>query len=95
MEDKQFGLPVSLSLPHRVTRSPGLPVSQSPVPYLLHGHRRGEAFSFPYSRAAELVTGLKETHKHGVRYPIPTYLRFEADMPPSYQQLEKLWQEEA
>lgn len=52
------------------------------------------AFSFPYQRAAEVLTGLQQTHAHGVRYPIPTYLRFEAEMPPSYQQLEQLWHEE-
>lgn len=49
------------------------------------------AFAFPYARAAELVVGLAETHRHGVRYPIPSFLRFEADFPPSYQQLERLW----
>lgn len=53
------------------------------------------AFAFPFHRAAELMNGLRETHKHGVRYPITTYLRFEAEMPPSYQQLEQLWREEA
>lgn len=52
------------------------------------------AFSFPYTRAEEILTGLAETHKHGVRYPVPNFLRFEADFPPSYQQLERLWSEE-
>lgn len=52
------------------------------------------AFAFPYHRAEELLIGLQRTHAGGVRYPIPMYLRFEAEMPPSYQKLEQLWQQE-
>ena len=34
------------------------------------------AFAFPYSHAQDLIDGLEGTHKGGVRYPIPTYLRY-------------------
>ncbi len=50
------------------------------------------AFTFPYSMANEIASGLEKTHKRGVRYPIPQYLRFEADYPASYQELEKMWE---
>jgi uncharacterized protein (DUF169 family) len=51
------------------------------------------AFTFPFPVSDEIVEGLEKTHKMGVRYPIPQYLRFEATYPPSYQELEKMWDE--
>jgi len=51
------------------------------------------AFTFPFDRADEIVEGLEKTHATGVRYPIPNYLRFQADFPKSYQELEKIWAE--
>jgi hypothetical protein len=51
------------------------------------------AFTFPFDRAEEVVEGLEKTHAGGVRYPVPIYLRFQADVPKSYQELEKIWQE--
>jgi uncharacterized protein (DUF169 family) len=49
------------------------------------------AFTFPFAMGEEIVEGLEKTHRMGVRYPIPQYLRFEAEYPPSYQELEELW----
>jgi len=49
------------------------------------------AFTFPFTMAAEVVKGLEGTHAGGVRYPIPHYLRYQAEFPKSYQELEKLW----
>ncbi len=49
------------------------------------------AFTFPFEIAGEVVEGLEKTHAGGVRYPIPIFLRFQADFPKSYQELEKLW----
>jgi len=49
------------------------------------------AFTFPFGMAEEVVEGLEKTHAGGVRYPIPVYLRFQAEFPKSYQELEKLW----
>jgi len=51
------------------------------------------AFTFPFDRADEVVEGLEKTHAGGVRYPVPIYLRFQADFPKSYQELEKIWAE--
>ena len=51
------------------------------------------ALTFPFDRAEEIVEGLDKTHAGGVRYPIPVYLRFQADFPKSYQELEKIWTE--
>jgi uncharacterized protein (DUF169 family) len=49
------------------------------------------AFTFPFAMAGEVVKGLEGTHAGGVRYPIPLYLRYQAEFPKSYQELEKLW----
>jgi uncharacterized protein (DUF169 family) len=51
------------------------------------------AFTFPYSMAEQVVRGLEGTHAGGVRYPIPVYLRYQAEFPKSYQELERLWAE--
>jgi uncharacterized protein (DUF169 family) len=51
------------------------------------------AFTFPFAMAEQVVKGLEGTHAGGVRYPIPVYLRYEAQFPKSYQELEKLWAE--
>jgi uncharacterized protein (DUF169 family) len=49
------------------------------------------AFTFPFAMADEIVKGLEGTHAGGVRYPVPVYLRYQAEFPKSYQELEKLW----
>lgn len=51
------------------------------------------AFTFPFARAEEVVKGLEGTHAGGVRYPIPVYLRYQAEFPKTYQELERLWSE--
>lgn len=51
------------------------------------------AFTFPFRMAEQVVKGLEGTHAGGVRYPIPAYLRFQADFPKSYQELERLWEQ--
>jgi uncharacterized protein (DUF169 family) len=35
------------------------------------------AMAVPATRLDELIEGLRKTHERGVRYPIPTYLRYE------------------
>lgn len=49
------------------------------------------AFSFPRAKSEELIAGLEGTHKGGVRYPIPTFLRFTGEFPESYRKLEDFW----
>jgi uncharacterized protein (DUF169 family) len=52
------------------------------------------AFTFPWRMAEEVVKGLEGTHAGGVRYPVPVYLRYQAEFPKSYQELERLWAED-
>ena len=49
------------------------------------------AFTFPFAMAQQVVRGLEGTHAGGVRYPVPVYLRFQAEYPKSYQELERRW----
>jgi len=51
------------------------------------------AFTFPFSAGDRVVKGLEGTHAGGVRYPIPVYMRSQAEFPPSYRELERLWGE--
>jgi uncharacterized protein (DUF169 family) len=51
------------------------------------------AFTFPFAMAEQVVKGLEGTHAGGVRYPVPVFLRFQAEFPKSYQELERLWNE--
>ncbi|HEV1993414.1 MAG TPA: DUF169 domain-containing protein [Candidatus Acidoferrum sp.] len=49
------------------------------------------AFSLPGAKMEELVEGLAGTHKGGIRYPIPTFLRYTPQYPEHYYELEKIW----
>ena len=51
------------------------------------------AYAFPAAHAEELIAGLEGTHKGGIRYPIPTFLRFTAEYPEKYRELEDYWNE--
>jgi len=51
------------------------------------------AFAIPYSQIDKIINGLQETHKGGVRYPIPFFMNWEATFPPKYVELEKMWKE--
>lgn len=42
------------------------------------------AFSIPKNRIGEIIEGLKGTHEGGVRYPIPSFLRYSGEFPPNY-----------
>lgn len=44
-------------------------------------------FSAPFSWAEEIVEGLEGTHRGGIRYPIPTYMRFQPSFPAQYEEL--------
>jgi uncharacterized protein (DUF169 family) len=52
------------------------------------------AFTIPAARLPELVAGLKGTHVGGIRYPIPHYLRYQAEFPATYKKLQELWAQE-
>ena len=53
------------------------------------------AFSFPFAMADEIVEGLKETHRRGIRYPIPsTGLRVPLPVLKSYEEsVRKMWKD--
>lgn len=51
------------------------------------------AFTCPWDHVPNLLEGFEGTHRGGVRYPIPHYLRYEAEFPPTYQKLQELWRE--
>jgi len=52
------------------------------------------AFSIPAARITEVMEGLRESHKGGIRYPIPTYSQFEPRMPAKYRELQKMFDDE-
>ena len=57
------------------------------------------AFTIPVSRAEEVVEGLEMSHRAGLRYPTPSWLRFEGQLPPAYYKFSDLllkeeWKEE-
>jgi len=45
------------------------------------------AFTIPASKIEQVVEGLQGTHKGGVRYPIPSFLRYQGQYPPKYEEL--------
>jgi uncharacterized protein (DUF169 family) len=49
------------------------------------------AFSLPGAKMEELIEGLQGTHKGGIRYPIPTFLRYTPQYPEHYYELERQW----
>jgi len=52
------------------------------------------AFTLPYSDAEGFARGLEGTHRGGVRYPVPHYLRYTADYPSTYETVKAIWREE-
>lgn len=50
------------------------------------------AFTTPWEKVPELLEGLKGTHAGGIRYPIPHYLRYQAEFPATYRKLQELWE---
>jgi uncharacterized protein (DUF169 family) len=49
------------------------------------------AFTLPASKMQELVDGLAGTQKGGIRYPIPSYLRYTPQYPQHYYEVERIW----
>jgi uncharacterized protein (DUF169 family) len=52
------------------------------------------AFAWPWSWSARLLAGLEGTQQGGVRYPVPSFLRYTGDFPATYEKLKTLWREE-
>ncbi|MGZ4164847.1 MAG: DUF169 domain-containing protein, partial [Tumebacillaceae bacterium] len=51
------------------------------------------AFTIPFARMQELSEGLDGTHKGGIRYPIPHFLRYEAEFLATYEELKRLFKQ--
>lgn len=51
------------------------------------------AFTFPFESIDDFIEGLKGTHKGGVRYPVPVFSRYEAQFPPTYEVLNRMFSE--
>jgi uncharacterized protein (DUF169 family) len=45
------------------------------------------AFSIPISRVEEIIEGLEGTYKGGVRYPVPSFLRYTGEFPEHYRKV--------
>ena len=48
------------------------------------------AFTIPLTHAEEVVEGLEMSHRAGLRYPTPSWLRFEGQLPPEYYKFSEL-----
>jgi len=48
------------------------------------------AFTIPMSKAETMIQGLKLSHEKGLRYPTPSWLRFEGELPLNYYKLTEL-----
>lgn len=49
------------------------------------------AFTFPAGCEQDMINGFEGTHKGGIRYPIPTFLRFKPEFPKHYYKLFEEW----
>ena len=49
------------------------------------------AFALPASFLPTLLGGLEGSHQGGVRYPIPSFLRYTGRYPAAYEHLEEIW----
>lgn len=51
------------------------------------------AFALPAGQLTAILQGLEATHRGGLRYPIPAFVRYTGKYPETYEHLEELWQE--
>jgi hypothetical protein len=52
------------------------------------------AFTIPWAQMPTFIEGLKGTHAGGVRYPVPHFLRYTPQFPPTYEKLRGMWDNE-
>ncbi len=50
------------------------------------------AITFPAGTEADLIAGLEGTHKGGIRYPVPSFLRYTPQYPKHYYRLFEDWE---
>lgn len=51
------------------------------------------AFTFPAGCEQDMINGFEGTHKGGIRYPIPTFVRFKPEFPKQDYKLFEEWGE--
>lgn len=51
------------------------------------------SFTIPWDKLEEVVDGLEQTHKNGVRYPYPAHFNYTPTFPENYRRLEELWEQ--
>ena len=51
-------------------------------------------FTMPAERVEEVMEGVRETHRFGIRYPVPATLQWTAKFPPKYNQLYQMLTEQ-
>jgi hypothetical protein len=51
------------------------------------------AFTIPNRKIEWIIEGLEGTHKGGIRYPIPRFLRYTGIYPDHYMEMERRWRE--
>jgi uncharacterized protein (DUF169 family) len=51
------------------------------------------AFAWPFALSEEIASGLEGTHQGGVRFPVPSFLRYTGEFPEKYKDLARQWDE--
>jgi uncharacterized protein (DUF169 family) len=49
------------------------------------------AFTIPGGKIDELIEGLEATQRNGIRYPIPSFLRYTGTFPDKYNKMDEIW----
>ena len=52
-------------------------------------------FTIPPDKIDMILEGLEGTHQGGVRYPIPSFLRYTGQYPETYMKMEEMWEDES
>jgi hypothetical protein len=50
-------------------------------------------FAWPWSWTPAIVEGLEGTQQGGVRYPVPSFLRYTGEYPETYERLKAMWKD--
>lgn len=52
------------------------------------------AFTFPAGKENDIIEGFKGTHKGGIRYPTPSFLKYKPEFPKHYYRLFEEWKQQ-
>ena len=59
-----------------------------------HAQDTEMSFTIPWDKLNDVIEGLEGTHKHGLRYPYPSFINFTPQFPPEYNKLLEIWSSE-